>query len=60
MHLYQLAEGYLIEVNLFRSSANVQQIEIVDRIENMSKAHEKNIIGRLITSITHYKSSDRK
>ncbi len=59
-HLYELTDGYIIEVSLFKSSANTSKIEILNRVDSFTDEHKSKIIGRVVTSITHYKSTDRK
>lgn len=59
-HLYELSDGYIIEVSLYKSSANTTRIEILGRLESITDEHEARIIGRLVTSITHYKATDKK
>ena len=59
-HLYELSDGYIIEVSLYKTSANTSRIEILDRVESITDEHKARIIGRLVTSITQYKATDKK
>lgn len=59
-HLYELSDGYIIEVSLHKSSANTSKIEILDRVESLTDEHKSKIIGRIVTSIIQYKSTDKK
>lgn len=59
-HLYELSDGYIIEVSLCKSSANTTRIEILGRMESITDEHKARIIGRLVTSITQYKATDKK
>ncbi|GGF92465.1 MULTISPECIES: hypothetical protein [Cysteiniphilum] len=59
-HLYELSDGYIIEVSLYKSSVTTSRIEILDRVESITDEHKARIIGRLVTSITQYKATDKK